>query len=132
DLARFDAVVDGLLTGPMLGVQAGIHNQTPRAEQFEVELTEAPLDVVPIPARFGGQSFGIQPPSLAQRGDSSERPDLAEARQILVFDLQRDLEVMPRHGLVVDDAAQTELRHPLDATGILERSRARTIRRGAV
>src|SRR6185295_7295261 len=103
DLARFDAVVDRLLAGPMLGVQTRIHDQAARAEQFGVELTETSLDIVAIPAGFGRQSLGIERPSFGQRGNAAERADLPEPRQGLVLNLQADLKVVTGNRLVIDD-----------------------------
>ena len=36
---------------------------------------------------------------------AAERANSAECRQLLVLDCERDLEMMARHGLVIDEAA---------------------------
>ena len=73
--AGFDAVVDGLLAGPVLGVQSGIDHQTACAPQCIVELSELAFRVAIVPAGFCSQALGVQPPAFDQRGDFSERAE---------------------------------------------------------
>src|SRR6478736_2286891 len=80
DFARFDAVVDRLLAGPVLGVDAGVDDEAPGAEQLHVELPELALEIVLVPAGLGREALGVQTPSLAERGDAAECPEAAEPR----------------------------------------------------
>ena len=54
---------------------------------------------------------------------------LAEPRQRGVLHLERDLEMMAGHRLVIDERAQRELRHALGPQRNLERAGARSVRR---
>src|SRR5258708_32300984 len=64
DLARPDAVGDRLLARPVLGVDAGVDDQAPRAKEFRVELAEEALRVALVPAGFGRQPLGVERPAL--------------------------------------------------------------------
>src|SRR5579872_6642212 len=88
NLASFNPIVDGLLAGPVLGMEAGIDHQPPRAPQGIVELPEMTFGVALVPAGFGGQPLGIEPPAFNQCRDVSERSDLAEARKVFILYLQ--------------------------------------------
>src|SRR5258708_11199424 len=62
DLARPDAVGDGLLARPVLGVDAGVDHEAPRAEELGIELPEEALRVAFVPARFRREPLRIKRP----------------------------------------------------------------------
>jgi hypothetical protein len=70
---RADAVVDRLLAGPALGVQAGVDHQAPRAEQFRAERAEQARNVAFIPALLHRQALGVQAPAFAVGAAAAER-----------------------------------------------------------
>ena len=132
DLARLEAVVDRLLARPALGVQARVHDEPARAEQLRVEHAEHPFGIAVVPAVLRNQFFRVQRPAFGHRGNAAEHARLAELRQACVLLLERDLEVMTRHGLVIHQRAQRELRHALLAQRDLEYRGPRAVERCAV
>ena len=132
DFACLDPVIDALLARPLLGVEPGIDDQAPRAEQLLIELPQQSLDVAFIPAALRREALGVEAPSFPDGGDDAEGAELKEPLEVLILDLQRDVEVMAGHRLVVDGAPQPELRHVLDAPRVLKDARARSVRGGRV
>src|SRR5690349_25158972 len=95
----------------MLGMDAGIDDEATRAEEFGSELSEPSFQIDVIPARLCSQVFGIQPPAFAECGYTTKRSDLPESWYRWILDLQCNLEVVPRYGLVIDERTQSKLRH---------------------
>src|SRR5262245_21899339 len=111
DLACFDAVVDRLLPRPVLGVNPRVDDESPRAKERAIQLSQESFGIAFVPARLGGKLFGIQSPAFAERGDSAKGAQAPEEGQRLVLAIERHLEVMSRHRLVVHERSQAELRH---------------------
>jgi len=84
-------------------VQAGIDDEAARAEEFVAELAEVAFGVAFVPAVFGGQLLRVERPTLAVRGDQAEHAVASEARQAGHFILERELEMMAGHGLVINE-----------------------------
>src|SRR6185436_7856469 len=127
DFARFDAVVDGLLTGPALGMKPRVDHQSSCAKERGIELAEKSFGIAVVPARLDGKLLRIQSPALAERGDSAKRAKTPEEGERLVLAIERDLEMMSRHRLVIDERPQTELRHPLGPERNAEHTRPRAV-----
>src|SRR6202022_880295 len=109
DLTGLDPVVDGLLTRPMLRMQAGVDHQSPRTEEFRVELSEQTFRVTVIPLGLGGQLFRVKSPSFTEGRNAPERAYPSKPRQARILHLQGDLKVMAWHRLVIDQRAEPKL-----------------------
>src|SRR6185503_5386963 len=59
DFGGFDAVIDRLLPRPMLGVQAGVDDQAPRAKLFPEKLSEQTFEIVVVPTGFGSEMLSV-------------------------------------------------------------------------
>src|SRR5207247_1820031 len=101
DFARPDAVGDRLLARPVLGVEAGVDDQTTRAKELGVELAEESLRVALVPAGFRREPFPVHRPALAEDRDEAVGADLPEARPVLVHPHDRDIVVSPGHRLAI-------------------------------
>jgi hypothetical protein len=84
-----------------LRVQADVHHQPAGPEQLAAEHAEA-IAPAGIDAELGSEALGVERPALGERRVPAEAP---EGGQRAVLALQRDLEVVPRHGLVKIEAA---------------------------
>ena len=89
-------VLDHLLAGPVLAVQAGVGHQPDRAPQLVLQVAEIVVRVG-VHAQVLAERFGIQAPALGERGLAAEATELRQAGQLL---LQRNLEVVTGDGLV--------------------------------
>src|SRR5439155_6418942 len=97
-----DTVIDRLLAGPTLGVQTRIHYQPARAKQRLGQLVQLAFRIAVVPAGFGGEPLRVEPPTFNKRRVVTEDPESPETGQIRVLQLEGNLEVMPRHGFVID------------------------------
>ena len=120
-------VLDRLLAGPALGVQAGVHHETHRAQLLVVQAAEPLVGIGEHPELLA-ERLGVQRPALdVGRVAGAEAP---EARQVLEFLLDRHLEVMARRRLVQRQRLHAELRLRLQVEGVdVEDAGPRTVRR---
>src|SRR5262249_4171113 len=89
-------VLEHLLAGPALGVEPRVGDQTNRAPQLDVEHADVRVRIG-VDAELLAEGPGVEAPALGVRGLAGEA---AEARQLALLALQRDLEVVARRRLV--------------------------------
>ena len=89
----------------MLRVQTGVDHEALGAEKFGGQLAKLAGDVAFIPIVLGGDLFGVERPALGVGGTATVDALAPVARQALGLSLQRDLEMVPRHALMVDEGA---------------------------
>ena len=107
-------VIEHLLAGPALRVQARVDDEADRAPQFAFEAAEV-LVRVGVHAEFLAQRFRIQAPAFAVRGVPAEA---AELRQALLLALDRDLEMVAGIGLVQRQRFHRPLRPRAQVVGV--------------
>src|SRR5260370_42118692 len=89
-------IVDGCLPRPALRGLAGIAPKPPRPPHFVSKLAEFRIRIF-VHSDLFAETLGIQPPSFYEGCIARV---LAEFRNPFEFLRERNLQVMPRHGLV--------------------------------
>ena len=84
-------------------MQAGVDHQPAGAEQRPVQLAEVADRIAVIPAVLDGQLLRIERPALDVGRAGRERGAAAEVGQVPGLHLDRELEVVARDGLVVNE-----------------------------
>ncbi len=124
-----DHIVGRLLAAPLFRMDTRIDHQPRRAEQKRLKISR-PLQRRRIRTKFVGKLLRIQRPAFRI---GREEADLAQRRDILRFLREADLEVMPRHALVIGQRRQRVFRPVADVLQIDEVDRrTAAIERGAV
>src|SRR5215210_8866534 len=92
--------VDRALAVPAQRVEPGVDDKPCRAPRHRVEHAEA-LRLGSVEAHLRGELLAVEAPALDVGAADDPRAEAAERDQVRVLHLQRDLEVVPRDGLVV-------------------------------
>ena len=92
--------VDRALARPAQGVEPGVDDEPGRAPGLRVEHPE-PLGLVAEEAHLVGQPLAVQAPALDVGAADAARAEPPERDEVRVLHLERDLEVVPGHGLVI-------------------------------
>src|SRR6516162_8580343 len=103
-----DHVVDRTLTAPALGMESGVHDAAGGAEQQRLQHPETPEGVIRVQPHLIAQLLGIERPAFGVCGEDATR--LADERERGQLQHQRQLEVMPRLGLVIHERRQLPAR----------------------
>jgi len=88
--------VDRLLSRPALVMHAGVDDETNRAPHVVGELAETRVGIL-VEAEVVTEAFTVKAPAFDECGKSLEA---AEHRHVAEFLLQRELQVVARHGFV--------------------------------
>ena len=88
--------IDCLLTRPALVVHAGVDDEAHRPPHFVSERAESRVRII-VEAEFIAQALAVKAPALGERGKPGIAP---ECRHVGQLHLQRNLQMMTRHGLV--------------------------------
>src|SRR5262249_48110513 len=78
------------------------------AEELPVELSETALGIAFVPVVLRRELLGVETPAFGVRRSASEQSVAAIARQAFGFLLRRNLEMMARDALVVDQRAHAD------------------------
>src|SRR3546814_7931654 len=90
DVCSSYLVLDHLLAGPVLAVQAGVGDQSYRAPQFVLQVAEVVVRRF-VHAQRLAQRLGVQAPAFDEGGLAAEAAELRQPGQLL---LQRQLEMV--------------------------------------
>ena len=110
-------VLPRALERPPEVIHARVDDKTGREKCLEHEAAEAIVRVIEQ-THFIGQARGILRPAFGVRVERKRTRQPAECRQRLILELQRNLEVMSGHELVIDDGHRENERAILEARAI--------------
>jgi hypothetical protein len=105
--------VDGVLSGPSLGVDAGVDDEAAGAKRVSSEHADA-LQRRCVEAHLVGEAFRVQAPAFAVGSDL----EFAEDRVQVQFLSERELQVVAGNGLVERSWSQREASPQLRVTRI--------------
>ena len=134
-----DHRLERLLAAPAERVEARVDDQADRAERLAVQHPEA-LGLAPEEAGLVRHELRVERPALHVRGPLGPEAQGPEGRQVLELHLERELEVVARHGLVVrrrrgrpvGPAGQVVRVHEVDPVPRAIRGRRVVVRAGGV
>ncbi len=96
---------DAPVATPAQRMDPRVHDQPRGAPCLRGQHPE-PLGIVAEEPHLAGQPLRVETPALGVRPTDQPRAEASEGRQIRVLHLQRDLEVVARHGLVIGGRAE--------------------------